>query len=114
VTAKHGVVSSDVDVCSQIGVDTMKKGGNAVDAAIGKLQRLVAPRVVLMHAIATAACIGTINMFASGVGGGGFMVVRMADGTSKSFNFREAAPAKASRDMYHSMPHISLLYVRSY
>jgi len=36
VTARHGVVSSDVDVCSQIGVDTMKKGGNAVDAAIGK------------------------------------------------------------------------------
>ncbi|KAA8904399.1 nucleophile aminohydrolase [Sphaerosporella brunnea] len=84
VTGKHGVVSSDVDVCSQIGVDTMKKGGNAVDAAI-----------------ATAACIGTVNMFASGVGGGGFMVVRMADGMSKSFNFREAAPASATRDMYH-------------
>ncbi|KAF8242424.1 gamma-glutamyltranspeptidase [Wilcoxina mikolae CBS 423.85] len=83
VTARNGVVSSDVDVCSQIGVDTMKKGGNAVDAAI-----------------ATAACIGTVNSFASGVGGGGFMVVRMANGVSKSFNFREAAPANASRDMY--------------
>ncbi|KAI5794150.1 gamma-glutamyltranspeptidase [Pyronema domesticum] len=83
VTAKHGVVASDVDVCSQIGVDTLKKGGNAVDAAI-----------------ATAACIGTVNMFASGIGGGGFMVVRMANGTSKSFNFREAAPKNATRDMY--------------
>jgi hypothetical protein len=37
VTARNGVVSSDVDVCSQIGVDTMKRGGNAVDAAIGML-----------------------------------------------------------------------------
>jgi hypothetical protein len=41
VTGKHGVVSSDVDVCSQIGVDTMKKGGNAVDAAIGMLSALI-------------------------------------------------------------------------
>jgi len=47
-------------------------------------------------------------MFASGVGGGGFMVVRMADGRSRSFNFREAAPAKASRDMYHGNPHVLL------
>jgi hypothetical protein len=41
VTGKNGVVASDVDVCSQIGVDTMKKGGNAVDAAIGMLSALV-------------------------------------------------------------------------
>ena len=40
-------------------------------------------------------------MFASGVGGGGFMVVRMADGTAKSFNFRETAPANATRDMFN-------------
>lgn len=71
-------------MCSEIGIKAMREGGNAIDAAL-----------------AAGACIGSINMFASGVGGGGFMVVRMADGRSKSFNSREMAPAAASRDMYN-------------
>ncbi|KAI5781204.1 gamma-glutamyltranspeptidase [Geopyxis carbonaria] len=82
-TGYHGVVSSDVDECSSIGVDVLQAGGNAVDAVI-----------------ATGACIGTVNMFASGVGGGGFLVVRMSDGESTTFNFREMAPGAAHRDMY--------------
>lgn len=39
-------------------------------------------------------------MFASGIGGGGFMVVREGNGQSKSYNFREMAPGAATRDMY--------------
>lgn len=87
VEVSNGAVSSDVDICSQIGVDILKKGGNAVDSAI-----------------ATAACLGSVNAFASGIGGGGFMVYRRGDGESKSFNFREAAPKAADRDMYHGEP----------
>ncbi|KAL7274071.1 hypothetical protein RUND412_003037 [Rhizina undulata] len=87
ITAPNGAVSSDIDICSKIGVNLLKKGGNAVDAAIG-----------------TGICIGTINMFASGVGGGGFMVVRMNDSRANSFNFREMAPGNATRDMFNQDP----------
>ncbi|CAZ79443.1 unnamed protein product [Tuber melanosporum] len=87
VDAPRGAVSSDVLTCSRIGVELLKKGGNAIDAAIG-----------------TAACIGVVNSFASGIGGGGFMVVREGDGRSKAYNFRETAPGSASRDMYSGDP----------
>ena len=79
----QGVVSSDVEECSRIGVAALQEGGNAVDAAI-----------------ATGACIGTVNMYASGIGGGGFMVVRMNNGDARAFNFREMAPGAASKDMF--------------
>ena len=57
-------------------------------------------------------CIGTVNMFASGIGGGGFAVVRTANGESRSFNFREMAPKAAYQDMYHgnTLPLMELLY----
>src|SRR5690606_32701805 len=87
VKVHKAAVAADVEKCSHIGVDILKKGGNAVDSAI-----------------ATGACLGTINMFASGIGGGGFMVIRHPNGTSKSLNFREMAPAAAHVDMYHSNP----------
>lgn len=91
VQARHGAVACDVEVCSQIGVNVMKnRNGSAVDAAI-----------------ASAVCIGVINGFASGLGGGGFMVVRHENGSSKSFNFREMAPAAASRDMYKHDPKLA-------
>ena len=82
----------------------MKKGGNAVDAAIGNISPLAARVgvVVLMNVQGTAVCIGVVNSFASGVGGGGFMVVRESNGRSKAYNFRETAPGNASRDMYNS------------
>lgn len=44
-----------------------------------------------------------MNSFASGIGGGGFMVVREGNGRSKAYNFREAAPGNASRDMYNGL-----------
>lgn len=47
----------------------------------------------------TAICIGTINMAASGIGGGGFAVIRLADGKTRSFNFREMAPQAAHKNM---------------
>lgn len=87
-TARNGAVSSDVDVCSQIGVDILQNlNGTAVDSII-----------------ATALCIGTVNMYASGIGGGGFMVIRHPNGTSHSINFREMAPGAAHRDMFNSDP----------
>ncbi|KAF3178221.1 hypothetical protein TWF225_007977 [Orbilia oligospora] len=88
ITAKNGAVASDVEVCSTIGVDILKlKNGTAVDAAI-----------------ATALCIGVVNMYASGIGGGGFMVIRHQNGSSKTVNFREMAPGAAWKDMYNSDP----------
>ncbi|KAK6517845.1 hypothetical protein TWF506_005021 [Arthrobotrys conoides] len=88
ITAKNGAVASDVQVCSTIGVDILKlKNGTAVDAAI-----------------ATALCIGVVNMYASGIGGGGFMVIRHQNGSSKTVNFRERAPGAAWKDMYNSDP----------
>ncbi|KAI0030947.1 gamma-glutamyltranspeptidase [Vararia minispora EC-137] len=93
VEAKHGAVASENEVCSRIGVDVMKDGGNAVDAAVG-----------------TVLCIGVVNMFSSGIGGGGFMTVRLppsaAGGESEVWevDFRETAPALANSTMYVGDP----------
>ncbi|KAF3924841.1 Gamma-glutamyltransferase [Orbilia brochopaga] len=86
--AHHGAVNSDVATCSEIGVSMLRDhNGTAVDAAI-----------------ATALCIGVVNMYASGIGGGGFMVIRAPDGRSLSVNFRETAPGAATRDMFTHDP----------
>ncbi|KND87087.1 Gamma-glutamyltranspeptidase 1 [Tolypocladium ophioglossoides CBS 100239] len=57
--------------------------GNAVDALVG-----------------TVLCVGVIGMYHSGIGGGGFMVIRTSDGTKEFVDFRETAPAAAFEDMY--------------
>jgi gamma-glutamyltranspeptidase/glutathione hydrolase/leukotriene-C4 hydrolase len=82
----NGVVASENAICSQIGVDILKKGGYAVDSVI-----------------ATGICIGTTNMHSSGIGGGGFLVVRTKD-EQTSFNFREKAPSASFTDMYRHDP----------
>lgn len=87
VTAQHGAVACDVPLCSQMGTDILKLGGSAVDAAV-----------------TVALCIGSINAFSSGIGGGGFMTVFDPDGESLAFNFREVAPAAAHKDMYKKYP----------
>ncbi|VDB95949.1 unnamed protein product [Peniophora sp. CBMAI 1063] len=93
VKAKHGAVASEEKTCSNIGVDVLKDGGNAVDAMIS-----------------TVLCIGVINMFSSGLGGGGFMTVRIPPkekgGESEVWNidFRETAPALANTTMYVDDP----------
>lgn len=76
------VVSARAEA-SQVGLDIMRKGGNAVDAAI-----------------AVEFALAVTFPYAGNIGGGGFMVIRMADGTRNTLDFREKAPLAASRDMY--------------
>jgi gamma-glutamyltranspeptidase/glutathione hydrolase len=83
VTAEHAMVVSTDRYASEVGARIMQEGGNAVDAAI-----------------AVSMALAVVNPEAGNVGGGGFMVVRMADGTSASLDYREKAPLRASRDMY--------------
>jgi gamma-glutamyltranspeptidase / glutathione hydrolase len=81
--AKNGMVACTREAASRIGVDILKKGGNAVDAAVA---------VALALAVAWPR--------AGNIGGGGFMIVRSADGSSEVIDYRETAPAAASHDMY--------------
>ncbi|POR32038.1 Gamma-glutamyltranspeptidase 1 [Tolypocladium paradoxum] len=80
---KLGAVASESSVCSRIGTRLLEDGGNAVDALVG-----------------TVTCVGVIGMYHSGIGGGGFMVVRASNGTYEFVDFRETAPAAAFEDMY--------------
>jgi gamma-glutamyltranspeptidase/glutathione hydrolase len=83
VEARNGMVVTSQALASQVGVDILKMGGNAVDAAVavGYAQAVVNP------------CCGNI-------GGGGFMTIHLADGRDTFINFRETAPARASANMY--------------
>ena len=80
---KRGAVSSESAICSKVGVDLIKIGGNAADALVG-----------------TVFCVGVIGMYHSGIGGGGFMIVRGSNGSYEMIDFRETAPAAAFEDMY--------------
>ena len=82
VAANAGIASAH-PAASQIGLDILKAGGNAVDAAI-----------------ATQFALAVCYPVAGNIGGGGFMVIRNADGTSATLDFREMAPAAAHADMY--------------
>ncbi len=83
VRAAHGMVATDEQLGSQVGVEILKRGGNAVDAAV-----------------AVAFALAVIEPSAGNIGGGGFMLVRLADGRTKFLDYREVAPGKATRDMY--------------
>ena len=83
VYAKHGMVTSRSALASKVGVEIMREGGNAVDAAV-----------------ATAFALSVTYPSAGNIGGGGFAVIRLEDGTIKTLDHRETAPAKADRDMY--------------
>ena len=83
VRAEHGMVATDEELGSQAGVEILKRGGNAVDAAV-----------------ATAFALAVVEPAAGNIGGGGFMLVRLADGRTAFFDYREVAPGKATRDMY--------------
>jgi gamma-glutamyltranspeptidase/glutathione hydrolase len=80
---KLGAVASESKICSQIGIELLKAGGNAADALVG-----------------TSACVGVIGMYHSGIGGGGFMLVRSSNGSYEVIDFRETAPAAAHEDMF--------------
>ncbi|CAA0820823.1 Gamma-glutamyltranspeptidase 1 [Striga hermonthica] len=86
VEAKNGVVATDETACSRIGRDLLKQGGHAVDAAVG-----------------ATLCIGVVSPAESGLGGGGFILVRQADGQAKVYDMREIAPGRASKDMFANM-----------
>ena len=83
VFGQHAMVSSDAPLASEAGAQILERGGNAVDAAV-----------------ATAFAMAVVFPEAGNIGGGGYMLIRMADGRSAALDFREVAPAAASRDMY--------------
>ncbi|MGZ5493654.1 MAG: gamma-glutamyltransferase [Thermoanaerobaculia bacterium] len=83
VRAPHGMVASTSEIASRVGADIMKKGGNAVDAAV-----------------AVALALAVTWPSAGNLGGGGFMLIRKADGTAEAIDYRERAPLAATRDMY--------------
>ena len=80
---KSGVVTSSNKYASQIGIDILKNGGNAIDAAV-----------------AVGFALAVVHPGAGNIGGGGFMIVRLADGTVKAIDFREVAPSSAYKDMF--------------
>lgn len=83
VRAKHGIVASTNQIASQVGVDVMKRGGNAVDAAI-----------------AVALALAVTYPAAGNLGGGGFMMIRLRSGKTTAIDYREMAPAAAHRNVY--------------
>lgn len=91
VTGENGAVASDVELCSQKGVEILRKGGNAADAAV-----------------TVALCIGSINSQSSGIGGGGHILIRTPNGTVVEIDCRETAPKGAHKHMFDKNPKLSL------
>ena len=83
VIATKGAVVSAHPLASQVGLQILKQGGNAVDAAI-----------------ATQLALAVVYPGAGNIGGGGFLVAHLSNGKNVTLDYRETAPAKASRDMY--------------
>ncbi|HKV34039.1 MAG TPA: gamma-glutamyltransferase [Pyrinomonadaceae bacterium] len=83
VRGRHGMVASTNEVASQVGVEIMKRGGNAVDAAI-----------------AVAFALQVTHPAAGNLGGGGFMMIRLKDGRTTAIDYREMAPVAAHRNVY--------------
>jgi gamma-glutamyltranspeptidase/glutathione hydrolase len=81
--ARHGMVASTSEIASLVGVDIMKRGGNAVDAAV-----------------AVGLALAVTWPSAGNLGGGGFMMIRRADGSTEIIDYRERAPLAATREMY--------------
>ncbi len=83
VRAPHAIVVSVHDLASYVGVDIMQAGGNAIDAAV-----------------ATGFALAVVHPPAGNIGGGGFMLIRMADGKAHFIDYREKAPGAATPGMY--------------
>jgi len=83
VRGRHGMVASNNEIASQVGIDVLKRGGNAVDAAI-----------------AVGLALAVVFPYAGNIGGGGFMMIRKKDGTATAIDYREMAPKAATRNVY--------------
>src|SRR5258706_15069773 len=81
--AENGMVVTAQHLATEVGVDVLKAGGNAVDAAV-----------------AVGYALAVVYPAAGNLGGGGFMTLRLADGRTTFIDFREKAPLAATRDMY--------------
>jgi gamma-glutamyltranspeptidase/glutathione hydrolase len=85
VTAPQAMVVSGSPIASDIGRDILRRGGNAVDAAV-----------------ALGFALAVVHPEAGNIGGGGFMIIRTHNGRVQALDYRETAPAGASRDMYRT------------
>ncbi|MBS4035690.1 MAG: gamma-glutamyltransferase [Ignavibacterium sp.] len=83
MAGKNGMVVSASELASQVGIDILKKGGNAVDASV-----------------AVGFALAVTYPAAGNIGGGGFMVLRLNDGTTTSIDYREKAPSSTHPDVY--------------
>src|SRR5215831_11837551 len=83
VRARHGMVVTRERHATQAGLQVLKNGGNAIDAAV-----------------AVGLALAVTHPSAGNIGGGGFMLLRLADGRTTFIDFREHAPQGASHDMY--------------
>jgi gamma-glutamyltranspeptidase / glutathione hydrolase len=83
VYARKGMVVAQEPLAADVGVTILRSGGNAVDAAV-----------------AVGFALAVTHPFAGNIGGGGFMLIRLADGRTTFIDFREKAPGKATHDMY--------------
>src|SRR5213595_3626439 len=83
IRASHCMVATDEELGSEAAVAILKRGGNAVDAAV-----------------AVAFALAVVEPAAGNIGGGGFMLIRLANGKTSFLDYRETAPGKATRDMY--------------
>jgi gamma-glutamyltranspeptidase / glutathione hydrolase len=83
VTSRFGMVTSTDRIASEVGAEVLRRGGNAVDAAV-----------------AVHFALAVVNPEAGNIGGGGFLVAHMADGATAALDFRETAPQAATRDMF--------------
>lgn len=82
-TASSGMVVSGSPIASQVGAEVLQQGGSAVDAAV-----------------AVGLALAVVHPEAGNIGGGGFMVMRFANGNTAALDYRETAPGMATRDMY--------------
>jgi gamma-glutamyltranspeptidase / glutathione hydrolase len=83
VTAQHAMVATAQHLATQVGVDVLRQGGNAVDAAV-----------------AVGYALAVVDPCCGNIGGGGFMLVRLHDGRERFIDFREKAPLRATSTMY--------------